>query len=119
MNAFPGVRDDAGLDRRRRDGLDSQRRRPGAADHLVVRVDPSPPAVVGGGFATGTLVYDVTCYWSLTGTRGARVLLAARDRHLEPDERRDLVPATFENGAWRPIPVVPTPGILPAGWSDG
>ena len=29
------------------------------------------------------------------------------------------MPATFENGAWRPIPPVPAAGSLPPGWSDG
>jgi len=29
------------------------------------------------------------------------------------------VPATLENGAWRPIPAVPIAGSLPVGWSDG
>ena len=90
-----------------------------STDHLVLRIDPSPPASIGGGFATSALVYDVTCYWSLTG-----VQLHSFSRPLEivlanPTGDPTAVPATFENGAWRPIPVVPTPGTLPLGWSDG
>ncbi|HEY5059098.1 MAG TPA: Ig-like domain-containing protein [Gaiellaceae bacterium] len=86
-------------------------------DHLVLRIDPSLAAVVGGGFATGALVYDVTCYWSQTGvelhsfTSPLELVLATADP--------TLVPATFENGAWQPIPAVPTAGVLPPGWSDG
>ena len=86
-----------------------------STDHLILRIDPNPPAVVSGGFATGALVYDVSCYWSLTG-----VQLHSFSSPLEIVlSSPTAVPATFENGAWRPIPVVPTPGTLPPGWSDG
>ena len=118
MNAFPGVpatlaSTDGGAT------VSTHSAVPSSTDHVVVRIDPSAPAVVGGGFATGTLVYDVTCYWSLTG-----VQLHSFSSPLEivisnPTSDPSLVPATFENGAWRPIPVVPTAGTLPGGWSDG
>jgi hypothetical protein len=90
-----------------------------STDHLVLRIDPNPPAAIGGGFAAGALVYDVTCYWSLTGTRlhsfSAPLEIVLANTTGDPTS----VPATFEGGVWRPIPVVPTPGTLPPGWSDG
>jgi Bacterial Ig domain/Bacterial Ig-like domain/Bacterial Ig-like domain (group 3) len=88
-----------------------------STDHLVLRIDPSPPAAVGGGLAANALVYDVSCYWSLTGEQlhsfssPLEIVLSTGDSTLEP--------ATFDNGSWRPIPLVPTAGTLPLGWKDG
>ena len=65
----------------------------------------------------GDLVYDVTCYWSQSGVQlhsfssPLELVLSTGDP--------TVVPATLENGAWQPIPLVPTPGALPSGWSDG
>ena len=118
MNAFPGVATTLGST----DGnatVTITAPPAGAADHLVLRVDPSPPAVVGGGFSTGSLVYDVTCYWSLAGTEVHAFASPLEIVLANPTGDATVVPATYENGAWRPIPVVPTPGILPPGWSDG
>jgi hypothetical protein len=91
---------------------------PGSStDHLVLRIDPNPAAVIGAGFATGDLVYDVTCYWSQTGVQLHSFSSPLELVLLTGDPT--VVPATFENGAWQPIPLVPTAGVLPSGWSDG
>jgi hypothetical protein len=89
-----------------------------SADHLVLRIDPSPPAAIGDGFATDSLVYDITCYWSLTGVQ-LHSFSSPLEIVLATPAGDPVVPATFENGSWRPIPVVPTAGSLPFGWSDG
>jgi len=118
MNAFPG----ATTTLRSTDGgatVSIDAPSSGSSDHLVLRIDPGPPASPGGGLGTTALVYDVTCYWSLTGVQlhsfSSPLELVLANATGDPT----AVPATFENGAWRPIPVVPTPGILPPGWSDG
>jgi len=90
----------------------------GSGDHLVIRIDPSPPAIVGGGFATGSLVYDVSAYWSLSGAQLHAFATPIEIVLSNPTADPSLVPATFENGAWRPLPLV-SPGVLPDGWSDG
>ena len=118
MNAFPGVTTtlastDGGATVTTHGTISS------STDHLVLRIDPNPPAVIGGGFATNTLVYDVTCYWSLTGVQVHSFSPPLEIVLANPPGDATLVPATFENGAWRPIPVVPTPGSLPLGWNDG
>ena len=117
MNALPGVT--ATLDSSESgasvttDGAYSS-----SSDHLVLRIDPNPPAVLGGGFATDSLVYDVSYYWSLTGVQLHSVASPLEIVLANPGGGA-LVPTTFQNGAWRPIPLVPTPGVLPPGWSDG
>jgi len=90
-----------------------------STDHLVLRIDPDSPASIGGGFATNALVYDVSCYWSLTGVQLHSFSSPLEIVLANTTGDATAVPATFVNGAWRPIPVVPTPGTLPAGWSDG
>jgi hypothetical protein len=117
MNALPGVT--ATLDSSESgasittDGAYSS-----SSDHLVLRVDPNPAAVLGGGFATDSLVYDVSYYWSLTGVELHSVASPLVIVLANPGGGA-LVPATFQNGVWRPIPLVPTPGVLPPGWNDG
>jgi len=91
----------------------------GSSDHLVIRIDPNPPAVVGGGFSTGSLVYDVSCYWSQTGVEVHAFTAPIEIVLSNPTNDPTLVPATFENGTWRPLPLVPSAGVLPAGWNDG
>jgi hypothetical protein len=117
MNALPGVT--ATLDSSESgasittDGAYSS-----SSDHLVLRVDPNPPAVLGGGFATDSLVYDVSYYWSLTGVQ-LHSVASPLEIVLANPSGGARVPTTFQNGVWRPIPLVPTPGVLPPGWSDG
>ena len=118
MNAFPGVTTTLTST----DGGATVTMHPttwSSTDHLVLRIDPNPPAAIGGGFATSTLVYDVTCYWSLTGVQVHSFSPPLEIVLANPTGDPTFVPATFENGAWRPIPLVPTPGSLPLGWSDG
>jgi hypothetical protein len=117
MNALPGVT--ATLDSTdtgasiTTDGAYSS-----SSDHRVLRVDPNPPAVVDGGFATDSLVYDVSYYWSLTGVE-LHSVASPLEIVLANPSGANLVPTTFQNGVWRPIPLVETPGVLPPGWSDG
>jgi chitinase len=87
-------------------------------DHLVLRLDPSPPAVVDGGFAANQPVYDISSYWSLTG-EALHAFTSPLEIVLANAANSAFVPSTFQNGTWRAIPLVPTPGSLPAGWSDG
>ena len=79
-----------------------------------MRIDPGPPAVVGGGFSTGSLVYDVTAYWSLTGVPVHSFASPLEIVLSNPTGDPTFVPVTFENGAWQPIPLVPTAGTPPA-----
>ena len=88
-------------------------------DHLVLRIDPNPAASIAGGFATGALVYDVTSYWSLTGTQVHSFSPPLELVLTNTTGDSNAVPATFENGSWRPIAVVPASAILPSGRADG
>ena len=90
-----------------------------SSDHLVLRIDPNPAASIGGGFATNAFVYDVNCYWSLTGTRVHSFSQPLELVLTNTTGDADAVPATLENGVWRPIHAVPTPGSLPYGQADG
>ena len=118
MNAFPGVTTTLTST----DGGATVTMHPttwSLPDHLVLRIDPNPPAAIAGGFATSTLVYDVTCYWSLTGVQMHSFSPPLEIVLANPSGDPTFEPATFESGAWRPIPLMPTPGSLPLGWSDG
>ena len=88
-------------------------------DHLVLRIDPNPAASITGGFATGALVYDVTSYWSLTGTQVHSFSPPLELVLTNTTGDSNAVPATFENGSWRPIAVAPASAILPSGRADG
>jgi hypothetical protein len=89
-----------------------------ATDWLVLRVTPTAaPSGLTNGFGPGPEALDVTAWWALAGTQVHQF-----SRPIEiviHSTERDLVPATFEGGAWRVIHRVPTPGALPAGWDDG
>jgi hypothetical protein len=87
-------------------------------DWLVLRITPTAaPSGLTNGFGPGPEALDVTAYWALAGTQvhefaqPIEVVIHSTDN--------GLVPATFESGAWRVIHRVPTPGVLPAGWTDG
>ncbi|MGH3015577.1 MAG: PASTA domain-containing protein, partial [Gaiellaceae bacterium] len=87
-----------------------------AGDWLVVRLDPQPASGVAGGFQAASEAIDVTAYWALSGSS---VTSFALPLELEIDNSLDgVIPATYENGAWRGIEAVPGSG-LPAAWSDG
>jgi hypothetical protein len=88
-----------------------------AGDWLVVRIDPRPAAPVGGGFEAVGDIYDVTAYWALAGTP-VHTFSKALDLTI-PNAGGAVVPATFENGAWRAIAPVPSGTSLPSGWVDG
>ena len=58
----------------------------------------------------------MTAYWALSGTA---VTSFALPLELEIENTLDgVIPATYENGAWRGIAAVPGSG-LPAAWNDG
>jgi Bacterial Ig domain len=90
-----------------------------STDHLVLRIDPNPPATISGGFATSALVYDVTCYWSLTAIQVHSFAPPLELVLKNTTGDQNVLPATFESGAWRPLEFLPTPGSLPLGRSDG
>ncbi|HWB57305.1 MAG TPA: Ig-like domain-containing protein [Gaiellaceae bacterium] len=87
-----------------------------AGDWLVLRLDPQPSTGVSGGFQPAGDVLDVTAYWALAGTG---VTSFSTPLELEVDNTlAQVVPATFESGAWRAIAAVPGSG-LPGSWQDG
>jgi hypothetical protein len=88
-----------------------------AGDWLVVRIDPRPAASVGNGFQTAGDIYDVTAHWALAGT-AVHTFTKALDLTI-PGGAGTIVPATFENGAWRTITPLPSGTSLPSGWVDG
>ena len=87
-----------------------------AGDWLVLRIDPQPAAGGAGGFQPASEVLDVTAYWALAGTPVTSFSLPLQ---IEVENSQaHVIPAVFENGAWRPIAQVPG-GSLPASWNDG
>src|SRR5262249_1234770 len=87
-------------------------------DWLVIRMAPAAaPSSLTNGFGAGPEALDVTAYWALSGAQGHE--FAQPIEIVIHSTEQGLGPATFENGAWRVIPRVPTGGTLPAGWVDG
>jgi hypothetical protein len=87
-----------------------------AGDWLVVRLDPQPATGVSGGFQSASEVLNVTAYWALNGGN-----VTSFDLPLEieiDNTTSNVIPATFENGAWRTIAEMPG-ASLPAAWNDG
>jgi hypothetical protein len=87
-------------------------------DWITLRITPiAPPSNLTNGFGPGPEAFDVTAQWALAGTTvhqfSQPVVILMRSTE------RGLVPATFENGRWRVLFRVPSPGTLPAGWDDG
>jgi hypothetical protein len=87
-------------------------------DWIVLRIaTAAAPSGLTNGFGPGPEALDVTAYWALSGAQvhefaqPVAIVIHSTDT--------GLVPATFENGAWRVIHRVPTPGVLPTGWTDG
>ena len=80
INAFPNV----STTLRSPDGDATVTMVPGtyssSTDYLVLRVDPNPVASISDGSPAGALVYDFSCYWSLTGIQVPLILAAARAR---------------------------------------
>ena len=87
-----------------------------ASDWLVLRLDPQPATGVSGGFQSASEVLNVTAYWALNG---GNVTSFDLPLEIEVDNTTsNVIPATFENGAWRTIAEMPG-SSLPAAWSDG
>ncbi len=87
-----------------------------SGDWLVIRIDPRPPATVPGGFETAGDIYDVSAHWALAGTA---VHTFSKALDLTIPGAANVVPATFESGAWRTIARIPSGTSLPSGWVDG
>ena len=87
-----------------------------AGDWLVVRLDPQPATDVSGGFQSASEALNVTAYWALNG---GNVTSFDLPLEIEVDNTTsNVIPATFENGAWRTIAEMPG-ASLPAAWNDG
>ena len=87
-----------------------------AGDWLVVRLDPQPATGVSGGFQSASEILNVTAYWALNGGS-----VTSFDLPLEieiDNTTANVIPAIFENGAWRTIAEMPG-SSLPAAWNDG
>jgi hypothetical protein len=87
-----------------------------SGDWLVVRIDPRPAAGDSDGFQPAGDIYDVTAYWALDGS-AVDTFSKALDLTIG-GAAANAVPATFQGGEWRAIPLVPNQ-TLPAGWDDG
>jgi hypothetical protein len=87
-------------------------------DWIVLRIAPvAAPSGLTNGFGPGPEALDVSAYWALSR---APVHEFAQPLEIAVHStEKGLVPATFENGAWRVIHRVPTAGTLPTGWTDG
>jgi hypothetical protein len=88
-------------------------------DWLVLRLDSiQPPTSPGLGLTAGGPAVDVTATWAFAGT-----LLSsfAKPLHivLTNTTGGNVVPATYEDGAWRVLTQLATAGTLPADWRDG
>ncbi|MGH3045764.1 MAG: OmpL47-type beta-barrel domain-containing protein [Gaiellaceae bacterium] len=86
-------------------------------DWLVLRVDPQPAAAVPAGFNAVGDMLDVTAYWALTGTP-VHEFGAPIELDFDSSSER-AVPATLEDGSWRPIPRIASGETLPGSWVDG
>jgi hypothetical protein len=87
---------------------------------MIFRVGVASPTVLASlGLSQSSWVYDITARWLATNEMKhdfdapLDILLAT----TEPGET--MLPSTYENGAWRFIPAVPQPGVLPPDWHDG
>ena len=88
------------------------------ADWVVMRIAPmAAPTGLANGFAAGPEALDVTARWALANTEVHQ--FSQPVGILIRSTEKGLVPATFENGSWRVLFRVPTPGTLPTGWNDG
>ena len=69
-----------------------------------------------GGFEPASEGLDVTAYWALAGSPVTSFSLPLE---IEIDNTQaHVIPAVFENGAWRPLAQV-SGSSLPASWNDG
>ena len=88
-------------------------------DWLVLRVDPIlPPTSPGDGLSAAGPAVDVTAAWAVAGTN-----VTSFDKPLEivltNTSGGNVVPATFENSAWRVLAKLAIAGTLPSDWRDG
>src|SRR5262249_36170750 len=88
-------------------------------DWLVLRVAPlAQPTDLPSGFRAGGPAVDITATWAVAGTTMTS-FLKPLDIVLTNTTGGTVVPATFQNGAWRAIEKVAVDGTLPADWQDG
>jgi len=89
----------------------------GTGDWIVLRVAPLTPSSLGAAGAATTAVVEVTARWALAGTQ-LRTFGAPLDILL-PASATGVLPGRLVNGTWRAIEPLATPGVLPAGATDG
>ncbi|HEY8628684.1 MAG TPA: Ig-like domain-containing protein [Gaiellaceae bacterium] len=87
-------------------------------DWIVVRIEMNPaPSGLAGALTFESGVADVTAHWALSGAQ-----LHVFEQPLTitiASSGTNVAAATFDGSTWRVLRRVPTPGTLPAGWSDG
>jgi hypothetical protein len=86
-------------------------------DWLVLKVDPEPPSAAVSATLPIESMVDVSAHWALAGSEVHQFdsPLAIDLNTTDPS----FIPATYDGSSWRLIRGVPTPGQLPADWSDG
>ena len=89
---------------------------PNGDDWIVIRLETTRAPSLANGYAPGSEVVNVTAFWALSGQPVHRFLKPIEI--LLRASGKGLVPATFENGAWRGLRRMPT-DLLPDGWDDG
>ena len=88
-------------------------------DWLVLRLDPIlPPTSPGLGLSAAGPAIDVTAAWFVAGT-GVTSFDRPLDILLANTSGGNVVPATFENNAWRVLDKLAIAGTLPSDWRDG
>jgi hypothetical protein len=89
----------------------------GAEGWTIFKINTGAPrGDVGGGFAANGPVWDIT---ARTPSGKTFHSFAKPVELVFSEDSLGIVPATFEEGRWRPLPRLVTPGTLPADQSDG
>jgi len=92
---------------------------PDPQDFLVLSIEPVDPGTLGtSSLQFASTVIDVRLFWNLLQT-DEHHFDAPIEIVMTDSTGTSAIPATFENGAWRPIPELATGGSLPAGMQDG
>ena len=87
------------------------------SDWLVIRVTPETTASAPATTIPLATVVDASAYWALAGGQ-VHSFQQPLDITLD-NVASGAEAATYNGTAWQMIQAVPTPGTLPAGWSDG
>jgi len=89
-------------------------------DFLVLEINPVQPQTLAtpGQFQFASTVIDVRLFWNLQRT-DEHHFDAPIEIVMSDSSGSNAAPATFENGAWRLLPELPSSGPLPLGMQDG